>query len=107
MLVVRYLHPDCTPEHLGLIPFMLDLDNPKPAREQFNDEYQHGGGWRPFHGHTLGDEQAGENALCYPDDPPPYPLAEIWLREEQILIYDYGWVVIRQRDGSWECCRMD
>ncbi len=103
LLAVHLKHPDVTAEHLGLIPFMLDPDDPRPAREQFNQEYQHGGGWRPFKGFILLED----NSLKYPDDPPLHPIAEIRLRQEQILIYEFGWVAIIQLDRSFEVCRMD
>lgn len=107
LLSVHLKHPDATREHLGLIPYMLNPDDPRPAKEQFDDEYQHGGGWRPIAGMTLGSEQDGENSLHYPGDPPFHPIAEIRLRDEQILIYDHSLVAIIQKDRSFEVCRMD
>lgn len=41
-------HPKMTPEMLGLIPSFLSESDPRPAREQFDENYQHGGGWRPL-----------------------------------------------------------
>src|SRR3982751_2684992 len=41
-------HPKMTPEGLGAIPYFLDEDDPRPAREQFHERYNHGGGWRPM-----------------------------------------------------------
>ncbi len=102
-ITISFKHPDATVEHLGLIPFMLDSEDLRPASEQFDEQYQHGGGWRPFQGHKLMEN----DDLQYPEDEPLSPLAEIRLREERILIYDYGWVAIIQPDGSYETCRMD
>ena len=52
------LDPSINSEHLGLLPMMLDPSDPRPAREQFDENYQHGGGWRPFNGFTLHDDAA-------------------------------------------------
>lgn len=103
LLAVHLKHPDVTAEHLGLLPFMIDPDDPKPAKEQFNAEYQHGGGWRPFEGFEMLDN----DDLKYPDDPPLSPIAEMYLRDERILIYEFDWVAIIQPDRSFEVCRMD
>lgn len=103
IITILLRHPKATHEHLGLIPYMLDPDDRRPAREQFDENYQHGGGWRPFKGHTL----MPNDDLQYPDDPPLKPLAEMRLRNERILMYEFGWVVIIQPDGSYETCRMD
>jgi hypothetical protein len=97
------LHPDMTPEHLGLLPGMLNANDERPAREQFDANYQHGGGWHPMKGHVLGPD----NSLTYPGDPPLSPLAFTLLRDEQIVFYDCSWVVIIQPDRTFEVCRMD
>jgi hypothetical protein len=97
------MHPDMTAEHFGMLLYMLDDKNPRPAREQLDAGYGHGGGWRPFKGHTLNEDQQ----LCYPGDPPMALLARTKLREEVILLHDCSWVTIVQPDGSHETCRMD
>jgi len=103
MIIWQMLHPNMTPEHLGLIPGWLDRDDPRPAREQFNEHYGHGGGWRPFGGFKL----TAQNRLIYPEDPPLVPLAQAWLRDELIVFYEHAWVAIIQSDRSFEACRMD
>jgi hypothetical protein len=100
---VRLLSPDFWPEDLGRIPEMLDLANPAPAREQFNANYQHGGGWRPRDKFTLGED----DSLRYPGGEPRHPLAEIKFRDERVLIYESDFVVIVQPDRSFEVSRMD
>ena len=100
---VYTLHPDVTHDHVGFIPSFLNENDPRPAREQFNDNYQHGGGWRPFNGFTLNDGME----LHYPDDPPQKPLAMIKFRNELIFIYESAWVLILQQDGTYEISRMD
>lgn len=89
---------------LGFIPQMVSADDPRPAKEQFNETYVHGGGWRPMTGWEF-DPQS--KALTYPDDPPMQPLAWAQLRDETILVYPYAWVMILQKDGSFEVSRMD
>ena len=100
---VRLLSSDVTLEDLGRIPGMLDVSNPAPARDQFNANYQHGGGWRPRDKFTLGDD----DSLGYPGDEPLHPLAEITFRDERVLIYESNFVAVIQPDRSFEVCRMD
>lgn len=88
---------------LGFIPAMLSEENPKLAKEQLDDGYQHGGGWSPFVGFRLEDD----NSLHYPGDPPMFPLAYAMLRDELILFYPFAWVAIVQKDRSFEICQMD
>lgn len=95
------VHPDITPEHLGLLPGMLFKNDPRPAREQFDTNYV--SGWSPFHGFTMNKKME----LCYPGDPPMKLLARTKLRDEVILLHDCSWVTIVQPDGSHETCRMD
>lgn len=103
MMTWMLLHPKMTPEHLGLLPGMLDANDPRPAREQLDSNYQHGGGWHPMKGHVLGPD----NSLTYPGDPPLPPLAFTRLRDELIVYYDYSFVAIIQPDRTFEVCRMD
>lgn len=84
----------------GLLPEMADPNDPRPAREQFAENYV--GGWRPFVGFTL-----TEAGIEYPGDPVVPPLAEARLRDERIVLYRYSWVAIIQPDGSYEISRMD
>jgi hypothetical protein len=90
------------PDHVGFIPSFLVDNDPRPAREQFNERYC--GGWRPQEGFTVHD---GAPTLHYPGDPPLKPLAVMVWRDETIFIYPYGYVSIFQTDGSFEACRMD
>lgn len=97
------LVPRLNPDHLGFIPSFLSLADPRPAREQLDSAYAHGGGWAPFKGFTLGEDKC----LHYPGDRPMCPIAETTLRDETIRLYEHSWVVIEQKDGSYEVCRMD
>lgn len=88
---------------LGFLPAFLDDADPRPAKEQFNENYKHGGGWRKFEGFTLHKD----NSISYPDDPPLYPIAWTKLRDEAIFVYQSSWVLVRQPDGSHEIARID
>ena len=104
MIQFTALDPRVTSEHLGLIPMFLSQDNPLPAREQFNNNYAHGGGWKPMAGWTLNSDLT----LQYGDaDPPLSPLAKVNFKDELILVYPGAWVLIMQRDDSFEVSRMD
>jgi hypothetical protein len=97
------LHPKATPEMLGFIPEFLNENDPRPAREQLDDNYSHGGGVIPIPGFEL----LPNGDLKYPGDPPLAPLAETRLRDEIIRVYHYSWVVIIQPDGSFIVARMN
>jgi hypothetical protein len=92
------------PELLGLLPSFLHVGDPRSAREQFDANYAHGGGWNAFEGHKL-DPLTG--ALKYPGDPRLLPLAVTKLRDETIYFYENAWVCIVQPNGSYEVARMD
>lgn len=89
---------------LGYLPSFVSDDDPRPIREQLDAHYQHGGGWRPMQGWSL-DVDSG--VIEYPGDDPLAPVASIEIRDETLLIYRYAWVVILQKDGSFEIARMD
>lgn len=98
-------HPKARPEMLGYVPAFLDDADPRPAREQFNERYGHGGGWRPITGMSLdGDFLRSER---YPNDPVYMLVAETRLRDEIILYFGRSYVVIVQPGGSYEVARMD
>lgn len=97
------LHPKATMDHLGFIPSFLSADDPRPAREQLDANYQHGGGWRPMKGFHL----FPNNNLKYPGDPIMKPIAWAQLRDETIVVYDCCVVAIIQPDRSFEAARMD
>lgn len=100
---VIVLDPRCQYNHVGEIPSFLNLDDPRPAREQLHANYAHGGGWDPQPGFTV----SRGCILHYPGDPPFKPLAAMQLRKEIIFIYPVAYVAIFQTDGTFEVCRMD
>ena len=89
---------------LGFLPSFLSEANPLPAAKQIDQNYQHGGGWNPQSGFTLHRETL---ALSYPGDPPMRPLAAAKLRDQMIYFYDYSYVMVLEKDGTFECARVD
>ncbi len=96
-------HPQFDPEMLGLIPAFLDEADPRPAREQIDENYRHGGGWSPQPKFKM----LPDGNLSYPGDPPLLLLAETRLRDELIRFYDLSYLAIVQPDGSFEAARLD
>jgi hypothetical protein len=104
MIIIVALDSRVTMDHVGLIPSFLDFDDPRPAREQFDTNYAHGGGWHPSSVFTMNPENM---TLTYPGDPPFKPLALIQFRDERIYIYESAFVAIVQPDHTYEVSRMD
>lgn len=88
-------------DSLGFLPDFLAINDPRPAREQFEERYRFGG-WRPMKGWKLDGTK-----LRYPGDPAFKLLACSQLRDETIYLFESAWVVIVQQDGSFEVSRMD
>jgi hypothetical protein len=102
--LIFMLDENVDPEILGFLPSFLDEDDPRPAREQLDGNYQHGGGWRPITGFEL---EPLSGVITYPGDPPLTPFAAGKVRDEMILFYPYAFVLILQKDNTFEICRMD
>lgn len=89
----------------GLIPSFVREDDPRPARDQFNDRYSFGGGVVPIGG---GGEIV-DTMWTYPGDRPLPPVAVLRLHEtETIYIYQHAFVaIVQDGDGSVVMTRMD
>lgn len=119
MVQFSLLNPKMMPEYLGLIPSFLTDWDARPAKEQINDNYQHGGGWRPIdkfklvkpvtdlERHISPYRVARTLILEYPGDPPLKPLAVAQIRDETIVFYDGAFLAIFQPDYSFEVARID
>jgi hypothetical protein len=109
IIEIELLHPNVRSDIFGILPEFLDPRDPRPAKEQFNARYAHGGGWRPSKGWQL----LKDNTLYYSaslaegEDPRHPPLAQTKFRDELIVIYDHAWVAIIQPDRTFEVSRMD
>ncbi len=89
---------------MGLIPTFIQSDDPRPAKEQINEHYAHGGGWKPFKGFS---RDPLTHAITFPGDPTLLPVAHTKLGAETIFIYPHAWVMILQPDLSFEIARLD
>lgn len=103
----------------GLIPeFFIDRD-PRPAIEQINERYAHGGGWFDL---AVGEGKftmTEDGTLQYPEDPDLPALAEAWLHadenkvypdgveRERIIVHAGAFVSVHQPDGSFRVGRLD
>jgi hypothetical protein len=103
MILVQKLHPACTEDHVGMVPFWLDERNPKSARDQIHENYGHGGGWHSMRGFTIDKD----HVLHYPGDPPFKPIARMQMRDETIFVYEHAIFAIVQKDGSFDAARLD
>ena len=104
MHIVNLVAPCDITDMVGLIPYFLDENDPRPACDQFDANYQHGGGWRSMDGFKLNHKTF---TLTYPGDPPYKPLAMIALRKEKIFIYEYAFVCVLQPEGLFSVARLD
>lgn len=93
---------DMSMEAVGIIPGWLSEDDERGAVEQIHASYGHGGGWHDFEGFSLEDDK-----LVYSGDPPMTKRSEAKLRDERIIVYPYGWVVVVQLDNSFKVARID
>jgi hypothetical protein len=101
-VTIYMLDPDASPEALGLLPWFIEEEDPRPAREQFDDRYV--AGWMPIPGFRLNKKNG---LLTYPGDPPMRPFALMRLRRELIAFYPHAFVAIVQPDWKFEVARMD
>lgn len=108
MMIWMGLDPRFGPEDLGYLPgFLSDADS-RPAREQLDERYAHGGGYRPF---GKGEWQfvATDRRLKYPGDPWMKPVAAATLPGscETVLLYPGQMLLIQQADQSFTVTRVD
>ena len=105
MIQFTLIHPRATYEMLGFVPMFFDEHDPRPAKEQIDANYQHGGGWHPMP--KVEPVPDIPFAFRYPMDPVFMPLAVAKLRSEVIAFYEGSFLGIWQRDGSFEIDRVD
>ena len=99
------LDPRFPASGLGFLWDILIPDDQRPVREQLDDRYAHGGGYRPFKGFTLDRRSM---TLRYPGDPPFKPAAMALFGQEQVYFYPQGsWLLILQPNGDFDVTRVD
>ncbi len=111
-LSVTLLHPKATLDHLGIVPHWLNPNDDRPAAQQIDSHYQHGGGWRPMRGFELRDRARG--VLVFPVKDPEdgedevfEPFAAMMFGREMIFAYRHAIFAIVQPDGSFEVGRLN
>ncbi len=102
MKIITY--HDRARELIGFIPEFLDESDSRTTREQLNENYAHGGGWRPMKGWKM---CLADHSIEYPGDSSLLPVAKIEFREDTLFIYPHAWVMLIQADGTHEIARMD
>lgn len=96
------------PDLLGFIIYFLDTDDPRPAKEQINERYAHGGGWKFYPGKwTMTFDADDVPHFRYPGDPPVRARGRSELHSERLFIMDHGYFAIVQPDGTFEIARLD
>ena len=101
-----YIDPDKAREMLGFIPDFLDPEDERPAKEQLDANYRHGGGWNPMSGFTF---DLADGTINYAGDPPYKPVASTYLPKtgETVVVYQFAWVGIFKNAKLIEVARMD
>lgn len=100
------LRPGVSSRMLGMLPSFVNENDDKPLKDQVHRAYAHGGGWNEFEGFKL-EKNGRWYAPCYPEDPPMKELARITVRDEILSIFEYSWVAVIKKDGSYNVARID
>lgn len=87
---------------------LIDADQ-RPAKQQINERYRHGGGWHAMKGWKLHlDKHNLElTSITYPGDPPQYPLASAMLNAELVILFPHDFLAVVQPNGNFEISRID
>jgi hypothetical protein len=89
---------------LGFLPDILDAGDKRPVKDQLEDRYAHGGGWRPIKGFTMDNDRV----LHFPEDPPFHPAAMTAIGDEIVIFYpNCSLLAVIAKDGSFEVTRVD
>lgn len=88
----------------GWLPVIFQLGDPRPAKEQIEERYAHGGGWSPNEKFaTLPDGR-----IQYPEDDPLAPM--FWTQidsGETLILFEGSWLRILRPDATSDIVRMD
>jgi len=91
---------------LGYLPDFIGEFNSEPIKDQIAANYAHGGGYSPY-GKDKWIFDPVRKTLKYPGDPTLKPVAELQVRDELFIVYQYAVCAIVQKDGSFDVVRMD
>lgn len=94
-------------EDLGLLPDIIRGDDPHTVKEQIEERYYHGGGYRPFGEGKFTLLGGDAKYLKYPGDPPFRALARLIVNGELVIVYEHDLVMIMQPHGAFVVVRMD
>ena len=98
------LNPNFDPRGLGFLPDILLDEDKRPVKEQLEDRYSHGGGWRPIPGITM----LPNKTLHFPQDPPYRPSAVARINDEVVVFYEQASLLaVIQPDKTYEIVRVD
>jgi hypothetical protein len=114
-MIWMLMHPQAEATHLGFVPQFFDDEDPRPASEQLEERYAHGGGWHPF-GRGQWRVRQSDGALIFPGSPEDgepdevYPLIAVSalpLSGERLFFYTSALLAVAKDDDSFEVTRVD
>jgi len=97
-----------SPAQLGLLPSFFIKDDPRPAVDQLNERYAHGGGFCPLDGFVI-----EEGRIVYPaseeweTDEVYYPIARTFVNGEPVTLFEMSWLTLKDKTGKTVVCRVD
>ena len=94
-------------EALGYVPHFLNEDDPRPAVEQIDSNYAHGGGWHDFEGFDVQQDEKGRYRIFYPGDHTYQEQARILFRDEVIVAFSYAWFLVATPGKTPRIARLD
>ena len=99
------LDPLFHPMGLGFLPDILLESDKRPVKEQLEERYAHGGGYRPLTGLRFDPKTM---VMRFPGDPPYKPAACAQFGTETVIFYPQASLLaIVQKDGTFEVTRVD
>lgn len=99
-----YTEADCR-WHLGRIPLLLDPGCADPVWLQVQTNYPQG--WNPVLAeHRSKWTLTGDDYLIHTGLPPVAPAAMAWHKDEKVLVYPAGWVVVVTLGGDFTVARI-
>ncbi len=93
-------------EEVGFVPMFLDINDERPAAEQIDANYQHGGGWNPMEKWTF-DRKT--KMIKYPGDEPLESFAvALPNKNETVIMYPHSFMLIYNKvNKTYEVGRVD